>query len=72
MLTDGADPSGSSLVERALARAQQLVDSNPITGYRAPPDDVRLARYIEARHVGDLSVLALCLLGQRGERAGAG
>jgi hypothetical protein len=56
-------PSGGQVrgVERALVRAQELVDGEAI-GQRA------VSRYSEAMHVGDLSVLALLL--QRGDGAG--
>ena len=59
MVPDGLGPVSSQTdrvrrVEHALVRAQQLVDRRP-TGQAA------LAGYIEAAHVGDLSVLALLL-----------
>jgi hypothetical protein len=60
MVPEGLEPVSRQMddrvrrVERALVRAQQLVDRKP-TGQAA------LSWYIEATQVGDLSVLALLL-----------
>ena len=64
MAADGPEPvsqptrDGIRGVERALARAQELVD-------RTPMSQGDLAWYIEATQVGDLSVLALLLRRER-------
>jgi hypothetical protein len=57
-----ADDGDNTVVERTLQRARELVESDSTSGDRSAPSDVRLARYIEAQHVGDLSVVALFLL----------
>ena len=49
-------------VERALRRAAELVESEPLSG---GSEDLRLARFVEADHVGDLSILSLYLLRPR-------
>jgi hypothetical protein len=60
MVADAAEPASRRTadsvrgVERALARAQELVDNRP-TEPRA------LSWYVEATQVGDLSLLALLL-----------
>jgi hypothetical protein len=56
---------GIEAVERALRRARELVESDLTCGHRFAPSELRLARYVEADHVGDLSVLAFCLLNTR-------
>jgi hypothetical protein len=67
MVPDGPEPAARQVddrvrrVERALVRAQQLVDRKP-TGQAA------LSWHIEATQVGDLAVLALLL--QREPRKG--
>jgi hypothetical protein len=69
-VTEGVQPlsrltgDGVRGVERALVRAQELVDRKP-TGQRA------FSWYVEATQVGDLSLLALLLQragGARGPR----
>jgi hypothetical protein len=57
-----ADDGDNTVAERALQRARELVESDSTSGERSASSDVRLAGYIEAQHVGDLSVLALFLL----------
>jgi hypothetical protein len=60
-----ADNGGSTAVVRARRRARELVESDFPADYGSAPSDLRLARHIEAHHVGDLSILALSLLSPR-------